>query len=84
MSCWLLEALPVCQLWCGCCFQAAINHRRSSGSPDTAGELTLTGRVLPIGGVKEKTLAARRSGVSTIVFPAANRKDYDELSGAPS
>ena len=43
--------------------------------------MTLTGRVLPIGGVKEKTLAARRSGVHTIVFPEANRKDYEELSG---
>lgn len=46
-----------------------------------AGEVTLTGRVLPIGGVKEKTLAARRSGVSTIIFPAGNKKDYDELTG---
>ena len=45
------------------------------------GEVTLTGRVLPIGGVKEKTLAARRAGVHTIVFPEANRHDYDELSG---
>jgi Lon-like ATP-dependent protease len=44
------------------------------------GELTLTGRVLPIGGVKEKTIAARRSGVKTIIFPEGNKKDYDELS----
>ena len=44
------------------------------------GELTLTGRVLPIGGVKEKTIAARRSGVKTIIFPSGNKKDYDELS----
>lgn len=47
-----------------------------------AGEVTLTGRVLPIGGVKEKTLAARRSGVSTLIFPAGNRKDWAELAGA--
>jgi ATP-dependent Lon protease len=47
-----------------------------------AGEVTLTGRVLPIGGVKEKALAARRSGVSTLIFPAGNRKDWDELAGA--
>ena len=46
------------------------------------GEVTLTGRVLPIGGVKEKTLAARRSGVRTLIFPAGNKKDYDELTGA--
>ncbi|PKA54950.1 Lon protease like, mitochondrial [Apostasia shenzhenica] len=44
------------------------------------GEVTLTRRILPIGGVKEKTIAARRSGVKTIIFPAANRRDFDELS----
>ncbi|KAK4282721.1 hypothetical protein QN277_014065 [Acacia crassicarpa] len=44
------------------------------------GEVTLTGKILPIGGVKEKTIAARRSEVKTIVFPSANRRDYDELA----
>lgn len=44
------------------------------------GEISLSGRMLPIGGVKEKTLAAKRSGVKTIIFPAANRKDWDELT----
>jgi ATP-dependent Lon protease len=43
------------------------------------GELTLTGRVLPIGGVKEKTIAARRAGLKVLVFPEANRKDFGEL-----
>eukprot|EP00475_Leptophrys_vorax_P024167 TRINITY_DN3328_c0_g1_i1.p1 TRINITY_DN3328_c0_g1~~TRINITY_DN3328_c0_g1_i1.p1 ORF type:complete len:321 (+),score=34.03 TRINITY_DN3328_c0_g1_i1:140-964(+) len=43
------------------------------------GEVTLTGRVLPIGGVKEKTIAARRNGIKLLVFPLANRKDYEEL-----
>lgn len=43
------------------------------------GELTLSGRVLPIGGVKEKTIAARRSGIKTLIFPAANQKDFEEL-----
>ncbi|KAI8840657.1 Lon protease C-terminal proteolytic domain-containing protein [Chytriomyces cf. hyalinus JEL632] len=43
------------------------------------GELTLTGKVLKIGGVKEKTIAAKRSGVSNIIFPASNRADWDEL-----
>jgi Lon-like ATP-dependent protease len=47
-----------------------------------AGEVTLTGRVLPIGGVKEKTIAARRSGVRTLIFPKANQHDFEELSGA--
>ena len=43
------------------------------------GELTLTGRVMAIGGLKEKTIAARRAGVKTLIFPADNRKDFDDL-----
>ena len=43
------------------------------------GELTLTGKVMPIGGVKEKTIAAKRAGVKHIVFPKENRQDFDEL-----
>ncbi len=43
------------------------------------GELTLTGQVLPIGGVKEKVIAARRVGCKILIFPEGNRKDFDEL-----
>ena len=43
------------------------------------GELTLTGKVLPIGGVKEKTIAARRVGIKKLIFPELNRRDYEEL-----
>jgi ATP-dependent Lon protease len=43
------------------------------------GELTLTGQVLPIGGLKEKVIAARRSGCKLLIFPEANRKDFEEL-----
>ncbi|MFO7924332.1 MAG: endopeptidase La [Bacteroidales bacterium] len=45
------------------------------------GELTLTGRILPIGGVREKTIAARRVKVFELIFPADNKKDFDELPG---
>jgi len=43
------------------------------------GELTLTGQVLPIGGVREKVIAARRTKVMELLLPAPNRKDYEEL-----
>lgn len=43
------------------------------------GEVTLRGRVLAIGGLKEKTLAAYRSGIKTIIIPFENKRDYDEL-----
>jgi len=43
------------------------------------GELTLTGRVLPIGGVKEKLVAAKRSGLKEIILPNENVRDYDQL-----
>ena len=43
------------------------------------GELTLTGRVLPIGGLREKLIAARRSQINVLIFPKENLRDYDEL-----
>ena len=43
------------------------------------GELTLTGRVLPVGGIREKVIAARRIDVKELILPDANRKDFDEL-----
>ncbi|MSQ68098.1 MAG: endopeptidase La [Gammaproteobacteria bacterium] len=45
------------------------------------GELTLTGRVLPVGGIREKLIAAKRVGLRAAILPAANRHDYDELPG---
>ncbi len=43
------------------------------------GELTLTGKVLPIGGVKEKTIAAKRVGINELIFPIDNQKDFEDL-----
>src|SRR5690606_26776169 len=43
------------------------------------GEITLTGQVLPVGGIREKVIAARRQGIMELVLPEANRGDYEEL-----
>lgn len=43
------------------------------------GELTLTGQVLPVGGIREKVIAARRSDIFELILPQANQRDFDEL-----
>ncbi|MFC3291726.1 endopeptidase La [Modicisalibacter luteus] len=43
------------------------------------GEVTLTGQVLPVGGIREKVIAARRSDIFEVILPEANRRDYEEL-----
>jgi ATP-dependent Lon protease len=45
------------------------------------GEVSLTGRVLPIGGVKQKLLAAHRAGITTVLIPQRNEPDLDDVPG---
>jgi ATP-dependent Lon protease len=58
---------------------SALSGRPARHDVAMTGEITLTGRVLPIGGVKEKILGAVRAGITTIVLPKENEADLDDL-----
>ena len=58
---------------------SALTGRPVRCSVAMTGEITLRGHVLPIGGLKEKVLAARRAGIETIVCPKLNQKELDEV-----
>lgn len=58
---------------------SALSNRKVSKNVAMTGEITLRGKVLPIGGLKEKSLAAFRSGVRTIIIPEENKKDVTDL-----
>ncbi len=45
------------------------------------GEMTLTGDVLPVGGIREKVIAAKRTGIRELILPEANRGDFEDLPG---
>ncbi|MEK7880799.1 MAG: S16 family serine protease, partial [Deltaproteobacteria bacterium] len=58
---------------------SALTQKPIDKNTAMTGEITLRGRVLPIGGLKEKCLAALRAKIKTVIIPEGNRKDLDEL-----
>jgi ATP-dependent Lon protease len=58
---------------------SALSGRKVRREVAMTGELTLTGRVLPIGGVKEKVLGAARAGIKEIILPAENAADLEDI-----
>ena len=56
-----------------------LSGRTVKASVGMTGEVTLQGRVLPIGGVKQKLLAAHRAGLTEVILPARNANDLDDL-----
>ena len=59
---------------------SAITGRKVKSRIAMSGEITLRGKVLPVGGIKEKILAAKRANVKTILLCAENKKDVDEIN----
>lgn len=60
---------------------SAITQRKVRKNTAMTGEITLRGKVLPVGGIKEKILAAKRAGITDILMCADNRKDIEEIPG---
>lgn len=58
---------------------SAFTQRKVKANLAMTGEMTLRGKVLPVGGVKEKILAAKRAGITDIILSDENRKDIDEI-----
>src|SRR3546814_5810384 len=56
-----------------------LTDRTVSSDLAMTGEISLRGLVLPVGGIKEKVVAAHRAGIRTVMLPARNRKDYEEI-----
>lgn len=59
---------------------SAMTNKKVRPEIAMTGEITLRGRILPIGGLKEKTLAAKQAGMKTVLVPAKNEKDVSEIS----
>lgn len=61
---------------------SALKKKKVNSKVAMTGEITLKGKVLPIGGLKEKTMAAFKNGVETVIIPAGNKGDIDEIDKA--
>ena len=60
---------------------SAVSNTPVKADVAMTGEITLRGRVLPIGGLKEKLLAAKQAGIKTVLVPKDNKADVEEVSG---
>ena len=58
---------------------SALSKRRAHGEVAMTGEISLRGRVLPVGGIKDKVLAASRAGIRTVLLPKRNEKDLVDI-----
>jgi ATP-dependent Lon protease len=56
-----------------------LTGRTVRGDTAMTGEISLRGLVLPVGGIKEKVIAAARAGVTRVLLPARNRRDFDDI-----
>jgi ATP-dependent Lon protease len=63
-----------------CALASIYTQRRVRGTVAMTGEVTLRGLVLPVGGIKEKVLAAKRAGIDTVILPEKNEKDVEEVN----